>query len=89
MGVENGITGPEVQQPCTAQHTQKLERIEPDCGGKTTSRFSKGTRALGVVGVAGMAVIAISLPSVPGPNKHTHTQSSPMGMILDSSAGCS
>ena len=93
MGVENGITGPEVPQPCTAQHTQKLESIEPDRGGKTTSRFNKGTRALVVVGMTGRAVIPISLPSVPGPNTHTHTHThthrSPMGMILDSSAGCS
>ena len=74
VGVENGITGPEVPQPCTAQHTQKLESIEPDRGGKTTSRFNKGTRALVVVGMTGRAVIPISLPSVPGPNTHTHTQ---------------
>ena len=34
MGMENGITGPEVQQVCTVRHSQKLGKISTEMWGK-------------------------------------------------------
>ena len=71
----------------TGGSSNPLEEAYPDIReyrnlsvvGKTGSRFSKGTRALGVVGMAERAVIPISPPQcVRSPQTHTrtHTQHS-------------
>ena len=70
--METGITGPEGQQACTAQHT-KIREHRTRVWGEECKQVEQRNQSPGCGDRSGRAVIPTSLPSEPGPNTHTHT----------------
>ena len=82
--METGITGPEGQQACTAQHT-KIREHRTRVWGEECKQVEQRNQSPGCGDRSGRAVIPTSLPSEPGPNTHTHTHTHTHTQLTD---GC-
>ena len=75
VGMENGITGPEVQQACTVRHSQKLGRISTGMWGKYWEQLYQRSQSPGCGGQEREG--SDSNQSFPvflvSPDTHTHT----------------